>query len=163
MRRGSAVVLIVVVAGALIVSVMLRQSPSSAQSAKAAPQVAGPVPKRALIGATSCAASLCHGGSDLGERRSEVATWQALDPHARAYDSLLSADSRKIVAHLKLAEPAHEVPLCLKCHVDPGYENARPSFRKQGAEPSLRILAPARSPEAKVDPPAISTMPLGSK
>ena len=50
--------------------------------------------KRQLVGATSCSASVCHGGADLGQAHSEATTWRALDPHARVFDALLSR-SRK--------------------------------------------------------------------
>ncbi len=86
--------------------------------------------KRQLQGTASCAASVCHGGNELGQPRSEFTTWNALDPHVRAYQSLLSESGQEIAKHLNL-KTAHEEPLCLKCHVDPGYENARPNFRKE--------------------------------
>src|SRR6187431_3274901 len=69
--------------------------------------------KRQLVGATSCSASVCHGGADLGQARSEATTWRALDPHARAFDALLSPKSQAMAKHLwSDGTQAHEAPLC---------------------------------------------------
>ena len=115
----------------LIVAALFRRAPATAQGPRAAPTV-GSTHRRELIGTTSCSASVCHGGSDLGQPLSEAATWRALDPHARAYDTLLSAESQAIARHLwGTKTAAHEAPLCLKCHVDPVYDHARPNFRRQ--------------------------------
>jgi hypothetical protein len=87
---------------------------------------------RQLQGTLSCAASLCHGGSIVGQPRGEAATWRALDPHAGAYDALLSKQSQAIAKHLwGNNQAAHEAGRCLKCHVHPQFENATPNFRKE--------------------------------
>jgi cytochrome c554/c'-like protein len=107
---------------------LFRQTPSTAQPAvKPRPEIAN----RQLVGTTSCSASVCHGGADLGKPGSEATTWHALDPHGRAFDSLLTARSKAMAKHLwGDATPAHEAALCLKCHVHPSYDQARPNFRR---------------------------------
>lgn len=106
-----------------------RPGQLQAQPVEAKPGLA---PAKKLIGTTSCSASVCHGGSDLGKPFSEATTWRSLDPHARAYDTLLTQESQTIAKHLwRDKMPAHEAPLCLKCHVHPEYDRARPNFRKQ--------------------------------
>ncbi len=114
---------------AIVVSISHRQSTSNAQ-----PLVQPNIErskKLELVGTPSCSASVCHGGSDLGQPRSEATTWRALDPHARAYDTLLSAQSKAIAKHLwGDTIQAHDASLCLKCHVHPEYEHARPNFRR---------------------------------
>lgn len=111
-------------------SAFFRQTPTKAQP-PGAPR-AESTAKRQLVGATSCSASVCHGGADLGQLRSEATTWRALDPHARAYESLLSARSKAMAQHMwNDGTQAHDAPLCLKCHVHPEYDHARPNFRRQ--------------------------------
>ncbi len=85
-----------------------------------------------LQGMSSCAASLCHGGNIVGQPRGEAATWRAQDPHAGAYETLMSSQSQAI-AQLLWGEnhPAHEAALCLKCHVHPDYQDATPNFRRE--------------------------------
>jgi hypothetical protein len=87
---------------------------------------------RQLQGTMSCSASVCHGGANIGQPLSEATTWRALDPHALAYNSLLTSESAGIAKRLWDAKTrADEAPLCLKCHVHPGYDRARPNFRKE--------------------------------
>lgn len=120
------VVLLIVIATTLA---LFRQDAGQAQ-----PQVSPRTKEkshRQLVGAASCSASVCHGGADLGHPRSEATTWRALDPHAHAYDSLLMPQSQAIARHLfGDGTQAHDAPLCLKCHVHPHHDQARPNFRK---------------------------------
>jgi hypothetical protein len=86
---------------------------------------------RHLQGTMSCSASVCHGGANLGQPFSEVTTWRALDPHARAYDALLASEADGIAKRLWSGKTrADEAPLCLRCHVHRDYDRARPNFRK---------------------------------
>ncbi len=86
---------------------------------------------RPLLGVSSCSASVCHGGGELGKPFSEATTWRSLDPHARAYDTLLSQQSQAMAKILWSDKtPAHEASLCLKCHVNSDYDLSRPTFRK---------------------------------
>jgi Cytochrome c554 and c-prime len=109
---------------------MVRRTPTIAQ--EATPRRADTALKRELQGTASCSASACHGGSDIGKRLSEATTWRTLDPHASAYDALLTRESQAIGKRLWAETTlAFEAPLCLKCHVHPGYDRARPTFRKE--------------------------------
>jgi hypothetical protein len=111
-----------------------RRAPMEARAQDAAPvkQTAQAIRTSPLQGSRSCATSVCHGGVELHKPQSEFTTWLSLDPHARAYDTLLNARARTIAENLWADRTvAHEAPLCLKCHVDPNYERARPSFRQQ--------------------------------
>lgn len=72
-------------------------------------------------GVASCASSVCHGAAEPQRasrvRQDEVAIWQDRDPHARAYLTLLSEESRRIASNLGIGA-AHEAPECLVCHSD---------------------------------------------
>ena len=46
----------------------------------------------------------------------EYTTWLRLDPHSRAYGSLLNDTSRRMAQRLGLPQPAHQSALCLDCH-----------------------------------------------
>jgi hypothetical protein len=92
-----------------------------------APAADNPRPAFALgkewRGSASCAAAACHNTSGRpGDKGSEYSTWVTRDPHARAYEALFNAESKRIARLLKLPEPAHETLLCLKCHVQPEVE-----------------------------------------
>ena len=123
------VAVVLAVSLALIAPMLMHRAPSQAQDA--APKPKSAPAHRTLIGTASCSASVCHGGSDLGKPLSEATTWQALDPHGRAYHTLLSDQSQAIAKHLwGDKKQAHDASLCLKCHVHPDYDQARPNFRK---------------------------------
>ena len=96
--------------GAMAVSALAQQSP--------------PLPfseKTPHLGVASCAGSSCHGAlepwqnSTVAQR--EFITWEEKDPHSNAYQTLLSADSKRIAHNLGLAN-AHEADICLDCHAD---------------------------------------------
>jgi cytochrome c551/c552 len=76
-----------------------------------------------LQGVVSCAAANCHGGNGpRGARGSEYTTWLIHDPHARAYDVLLSDRSVLIEHNLRRRknrkdEKPETDALCLSCHV----------------------------------------------
>jgi len=73
------------------------------------------------LGVASCASSMCHGsvisnqGSDV--LQNEYTIWSREDAHSQAYQTLLSAESKKIAAKLGL-ENAANAGLCLDCHSD---------------------------------------------
>ena len=70
------------------------------------------------LGVASCASSGCHGrliAADEGIRGNEFATWVKQDSHARAYKTLLSAESKAIAQRLGMAA-AHTANVCLDCH-----------------------------------------------
>ncbi len=70
-------------------------------------------------GVGSCSSSQCHGS--VAPRKTgnvlqnEYTTWKKHDPHARAWEILLEADSKRIAHHLGIAAPEKD-PLCLQCH-----------------------------------------------
>ena len=72
------------------------------------------------LGTASCASSTCHGStlpwSESTVLRNEYTTWLRLDPHSRAYGSLLNDTSRRMAQRLGLPQPAHQSALCLDCH-----------------------------------------------
>src|SRR5262249_40385234 len=78
-----------------------------------------PVPPARYLGMTSCATAGCHHGNEApGAARSEFSTYEALDPHARAFRSLRTEQSRNMVRLVygeKAALPEKQ-PLCLTCH-----------------------------------------------
>ncbi len=73
------------------------------------------------LGVASCAGSTCHGSSvpfaDSNVLQNEFRTWNEQDPHARAYQTLLTDESKKIARNLGLAS-AETADVCLNCHAD---------------------------------------------
>ena len=66
------------------------------------------------LGAGSCAATACHGGTE--DRRNEHTAWRQHDRHAQAYLALLEPLGVQIARRLRFERPAHETPACLACH-----------------------------------------------
>lgn len=83
------------------------------------------------LGAASCATSTCHGSTvpfvESNVLQNEFRTWNELDPHARAYQTLLTPESKRIARNLGLVS-AETADVCLSCHAD----NVATS--RQGAE-----------------------------
>lgn len=73
------------------------------------------------LGVASCASSTCHGSSvpftDSNVLQNEFRTWNESDPHAKAYQTLLTNESEKIAINLGL-ESAQTADMCLGCHAD---------------------------------------------
>jgi hypothetical protein len=104
------------------------------------PAEGGPSPQRQSqkqwLGAGSCSSVGCHNANGLkGEPGSEYTTWVLHDRHARAYDVLLTAQSVNIVNKLRRddGKAAHELALCLNCHVHKDYDKANhhPRFARE--------------------------------
>jgi len=71
------------------------------------------------LGTSSCTSSSCHHKS--GHRRavgSEFVTWNAEDPHRKAWETLFSERSQRMVRNLygPGAGPASQTAWCLACH-----------------------------------------------
>lgn len=81
-------------------------------------------------GVASCAGSACHGsvrqfeGSNI--LHNEFITWTREDRHAKAYQALLSKESKRIAQKLGIGAP-HTEALCLDCHADNVPEKSRGS------------------------------------
>ncbi|WZO98197.1 multiheme c-type cytochrome [Isosphaeraceae bacterium EP7] len=81
-------------------------------------------------GTGSCSALDCHGGvaglGATGLKGSEYTAWAMRDPHAKAYEALLTPRARRMLARYRgmpdaaEARPGDEV-LCLSCHVHQEY------------------------------------------
>ena len=79
-----------------------------------------------LVGPGSCANRGCHGGIDPADPAigrvlgNEYTTWLTRDPHAGAFDVLLSPRSQGIAERLATGDsdpkPAHQDARCLACH-----------------------------------------------
>ncbi|MFT6406808.1 MAG: hypothetical protein ACJAQ6_000218 [Arenicella sp.] len=73
------------------------------------------------LGVASCASSTCHGSTvpfaDSNVLQNEFRTWNEQDTHARAYQTLLSPESKKIARNLGLVS-AESADVCLSCHAD---------------------------------------------
>lgn len=83
-----------------------------------------PLPSQATdthTGVASCASAVCHGSvqvfPDSPVRQNEYAWWQTNDPHAEAYQTLFSDESKAIARKLGL-NAAEEAEVCLDCHAD---------------------------------------------
>ena len=73
------------------------------------------------LGVASCANSVCHGKLSKQEQEvvwlNEYRIWSSQDRHARAYQTLLNEDSKRIARNLGLPN-AHTADVCLDCHAD---------------------------------------------
>jgi hypothetical protein len=73
------------------------------------------------LGVASCSNGVCHGSAQAFDKsnvmQNEFVTWQENDPHAKAYEILLNADSQRIARNLNIG-PAEQAPMCLTCHAD---------------------------------------------
>jgi hypothetical protein len=73
------------------------------------------------LGVSSCGGSTCHGAAvpwrDSAVLQNEFITWSGKDRHSKAWQTLQSAQSRRIAANLGLPN-AHEQKICLDCHAD---------------------------------------------
>jgi hypothetical protein len=74
----------------------------------------------ASLGTVNCTTSTCHGSVTPWEGsnvlQNEYTTWSRLDPHARAYQTLLTDQSKRIAEKLGLKQGAHNAKECLDCH-----------------------------------------------
>ncbi|MCB2106317.1 MAG: hypothetical protein KDE14_01395 [Rhodobacteraceae bacterium] len=73
------------------------------------------------LGVSSCGGSSCHGALEPWDGstvlQNEFITWQEKDPHAKAYKTLQSEESKRIARNLGLPN-AYEADMCLDCHAD---------------------------------------------
>lgn len=73
------------------------------------------------LGVATCASSVCHGSIQANKNYkvalNEYVIWSQRDRHAKAYETLLSKDSKAIAAKLGLRN-AHTAKICLDCHTD---------------------------------------------
>lgn len=87
----------------------------------AAAQVSTTISAQRHLGVASCANSVCHGATETAAKATiqmnEFAIWQEFDPHAKAYQTLLSAQSQAIAKKLGLGA-AEQAGVCLDCHAD---------------------------------------------
>ena len=105
---------------------------NSAAAQDSGPSIPGsPPPSRSshpafqLTGVGSCSAAGCHGGDGTKKKtdgsldfsNSSYRVWIERDPHARAYDVLLTARSRNMIRQLGPGwQAAHQDSRCLTCH-----------------------------------------------
>ena len=85
------------------------------------------------LGVASCAGSTCHGATsattDTNVQLNEYVTWVRRDKHSRAYEILLSAQSKRIARNLGIGD-AHTAKICLDCHADnPPAAQISPGFQ----------------------------------
>ncbi len=82
---------------------------------------AEPLDNRVHLGVASCATGVCHGKvAEDGNSNvwlNEYRIWSADDSHARAYQTLLTDESKSIAAKLGLPS-AQGAKVCLDCHAD---------------------------------------------
>ena len=73
------------------------------------------------LGVASCASGVCHGATqpfkDSNVWQNEYSVWSDSDPHAKAYQTLLSNDSKRIARNLGIPNAA-TATMCLDCHSD---------------------------------------------
>ncbi|MEE9424650.1 MAG: multiheme c-type cytochrome [Methylococcales bacterium] len=89
-----------------------------------APVSSTPLPYQASakhLGVASCASSVCHGSIRPNDKYNiplnEYVIWSQRDRHAKAYETLLSKESKAIATKLGLRN-AHTARICLDCHAD---------------------------------------------
>jgi hypothetical protein len=99
----------------------LRATISAAAWLLCAGALAEPVDSFTHLGVASCAAGVCHGKlteqQDSNVWLNEYRIWSADDRHARAYQTLLTPESKAIARKLGLAN-AQGAKICLDCHAD---------------------------------------------
>lgn len=82
---------------------------------------AEPIDTSKHLGVASCATGVCHGKLTEQETSNvwlnEYRIWSGEDRHARAYQTLLSNESKEIARKLGLPS-AHTAKICLDCHTD---------------------------------------------
>jgi hypothetical protein len=74
--------------------------------------------EKLYLGVSSCASTVCHGGTTKSAGnvlQNEYRTWFKYDAHAKAYETLLSEDSKIIASHLGISAPEKDAE-CLQCH-----------------------------------------------
>lgn len=85
------------------------------------PQVEAMPASHQHLGPASCASSACHGRVSperaANVRLDEYRIWSREDRHSRAYQTLLSDESKSMARRLGIG-PAHEAKVCLDCHAD---------------------------------------------
>jgi Cytochrome c554 and c-prime len=73
------------------------------------------------LGVATCASNVCHGKGKPDEDENvwlnEYRIWSTDDRHARAYQTLMSDESKRIARNLGLKN-AHSAKICLDCHAD---------------------------------------------
>lgn len=73
------------------------------------------------LGVASCATSVCHGKLEVQEDENvwlnEYRIWTSQDPHAQAYRTLTTPESKRIAEKLGLPS-ATTADICLDCHAD---------------------------------------------
>jgi hypothetical protein len=73
------------------------------------------------MGVATCGNSTCHAVTQLEEPsnvlQNEYSTWLFHDRHAKAYSTLLSEESQRIVSKLGIKD-ASKASICLDCHAD---------------------------------------------
>ncbi|HFD11758.1 MAG TPA: hypothetical protein ENJ32_04735 [Crenotrichaceae bacterium] len=89
-----------------------------------APVSSAPLPYQSAdkhLGVGSCASTVCHGSVQPNDQYNvqlnEYVIWSQRDSHAKAYQTLLSKESRAIAGKLGL-ENAQTARICLDCHAD---------------------------------------------
>src|SRR5687768_2964570 len=84
------------------------------------------------VGSASCNGSACHGSTKpktkFSIQQNEYWTWFDNDSHAKAYDVLTKADSKRIAKNLGIDKPETDKK-CLVCHsVDVDEKHQGPNF-----------------------------------
>jgi hypothetical protein len=83
--------------------------------------MAAPLDDKQHLGVASCATGVCHGKltaqEDANVWLNEYRIWSSDDRHARAYQTLLTPESRRIARNLGLPN-AQNADICLDCHTD---------------------------------------------
>src|ERR1700732_5312622 len=104
MRRVSSA--LVFTAGALLALAASVWPRSAVLGVPATDERPGPSLPHKFEGVASCAALACHhGNGPRGSKGSEYTTWAVYDPHAKAYEPLLTERSRGIQERLNRCEP----------------------------------------------------------
>jgi cytochrome c554/c'-like protein len=91
------------------------------------PTPAQPANAPRYVGAGACSAAACHNSHiPQATTGSEYSTWITRDPHARAYEILFNKRSQAMQTKLRRNVAAYEDGRCLRCHVAPNYDVAKP-------------------------------------
>lgn len=113
-------------AAVLVLGMAIFQSflPANQPAANPAPAAGGFQP----LGGVGCSAAACHGRLDANAFtkppdtdcwKTSATIFHAVDPHRKAYQTLLAPESKRIAERLGTGIPAHEDARCLACHSNP--------------------------------------------
>ncbi len=108
---------------ALFMTLIQSLTPAGGSNGVSSSALAAQDSQLKFVGAASCSAAKCHGGTEAG-KKSAYTVWMSKDKHAKSYNVLFEQDSKDIANALKIAA-ADTSERCLSCHSNQTPETRR--------------------------------------